>query len=250
MMNFFSLMRMSDPTPCWTERAEPQPWDPKFKFTRHMFFQGNTYPHYSLFDVEAVRNENDVSCAVYSPNREFGYRERILPACGPLQCMSGQRRGEVAFDTEVCIPQVYQVQDPENPEFSMRNLWMSFTPNEVMTLRPGTRFAKGHTVIGGLGLGYQLIEVANKSSVKRITLVERSQEIVDWILPRVRERLPDKPFEVVVGDINEVLPEMEADVALVDIWKKMGGAAYGPARKLREACTKIGRVWCWGETNI
>ena len=79
-------------------------------------------------------------------------------------------------------------------------LWMSLTPQEMVTLAPGTRKAKGTVVIGGLGLGHQLIEVCQKRSVKKIILLERSKELVDWLRPRIRPHLSGCKLEVIIGD--------------------------------------------------
>ncbi len=62
--------------------------------------------------------------------------------------------------------------------------WMSLTPMEMMTMRHGTKRARGRVIVAGLGLGHQLIEVSKRKQVKEIVLVEKSQELVDWILPR------------------------------------------------------------------
>lgn len=248
MLGLFFMRDILNPPRDWSLDAEPVPYTPKFKFSKQMFFEAESYKPFSLFDVEPCENTRDGSGAIFSPNGGFLYREVKLPARGKLACSSGKRRGEVCFDDVVLIPQVHEVLPSKRTE-----LWMSHTPNEVMTLRPGTRLAKGHVVIGGLGLGYQLIQVAKKKSVKRITLIERSQELVDWILPRVLEKMPrDIPVDVVVGSVFEELPKLTADVALIDVWEDMTGCQgyhKKSAHRLRNEALGIGTVWCWGETS-
>lgn len=250
MLGFFFMRDILNPPRDWSLDVEPVDYTPKFKFSSRMFFRGETYNKFSLFDVEPCANVRDHNGAIFSPNGCFLYREVVLPARGKLECSSGKRRGEVCFDSDVLIPQVHEV--PENLKGKTK-LWMSHTPNEVMTLRPGTRFAKGHVVIGGLGLGYQLLQVAAKRSVKRITVVERSQELVDWILPRVLEKMPKEiPVDVIIGSVFEELPKLTADVALIDIWEDMTGCQgyhKQSAWRLRNDALGIGKVWCWGETS-
>ena len=120
---------------------------------------------------------------------------------------------------------------------------MSLTPMEMVTLRGGIRFAKKHTVVAGLGLGHQLIEVSRKKSVKKITLVESSQELVDWLLPRIKTFMGDAKLKVVVGDAKKLVPKMTADVALIDIFRSYGSNDF-------VECPKIPRVWCWGSAEI
>jgi len=238
----------SHPPHDWSLEAEPLEYTPKFRFSKQMYFRADSYTNYSLFDVEPCSNLRDHSNSIYSPNGNFLYREVVLPARGKLGCSSGKRQGEVCFDDDVLISQVHEV----GPNGKTK-LWMSHTPNEVMTLRPGTRVARGHVVIGGLGLGYQLLEVAKKKNVKKITLIEHSQEMVDWILPEVTKKLSrDVCLEVIVGSVFDELPKLTADVALVDVWESMSGCqGFHPdsAYHLRKSTPNIPKIWCWGETS-
>lgn len=170
------------------------------------------------------------------------YRERILPAGASLDTASGNKRGVVIFDGDVTIPMIFDEQRVSAP-------WMSFTPFEFFTLRPGTRLARGHTIVAGLGMGHQLVEVCRKRNVKRVTLIERDRGIVDWILPLLD--LSGTPVDVVVGNACKLLPDMKADVALVDIFPNYGGNRinrpdwrgwYNPSVDF----PGIKRTWIWG----
>ncbi len=126
---------------------------------------------------------------------------------------------------------------------------MSFTPMEFFTLRSGTKLAKGHTIVAGLGMGYQLEQVCKKRSVKKVTLIEKDQEIVDWIFPRLD--LNGKEVDVIIGDAEELILDMTADVALIDIYKGYGGNGDGIVDRIyRSKNGKIGKVWVWGSANI
>ena len=114
----------------------------------------------------------------------------------PLETYLGARRGEVAFDGDVLIPALHErdARYADGSPWQARNLWgsspwMSHTPMEVFSLRGGTRRAKGSVVVAGLGLGQQLIDVSQRAAVKQLTLVECSQELVDWIMPRISATL-------------------------------------------------------------
>jgi spermidine synthase len=121
---------------------------------------------------------------------------------------------------------------------------MSITPMEMLSLRPGTRMARGDVIIGGLGLGHQLIEVSKRPQVRRLVLVEKSQGLVDFMMPAIAPHL-HRPVDVVVGDAYEVIPQMYADVALIDIYPKYGRNRY-LCNKLKAASPGIKKFWCWG----
>ncbi len=125
---------------------------------------------------------------------------------------------------------------------------MSLTPAELMTLRPGTRMAKGHTIIAGLGLGHQLIEVAKRLPVKRVTVVELDEELADWIMPVIRPHLRKK-VDVVIGDAYEVIPKLKGDVALIDIFPGYGDG-FRRVEELRRASPGIKKFWGWGTSEM
>jgi len=221
-------------------------WDPEMKFKDDLLIRASSYVCHSLFDVEPCTGfgtpEIESQKAV-SPCGNWVYLERVLPEGVSLETRSGRRSGVVIFDGDVKIPMIKE----------RGRLWMSHTPQEVFTLRPGTRMARGHTIVAGLGLGYQLQEVCRKKSVKRVTLIEVDQKLVDWVLPRLD--LSGKPVEVIVGDARELLPSMSADVALVDIFPYYGGntiekpgspGSYDPQVDF----PNIKKTWIWGSVQI
>jgi spermidine synthase len=120
---------------------------------------------------------------------------------------------------------------------------MSLTPAELMSMRTGLRFANGHTIVAGLGLGHLLIEVTKKKSVKRVTLVEIDQELIAWLYPKIKPHLQQE-VEIIVGDANKVIPGLEADAALIDI-----DSSYGNNRFLAPH-QHIHKVWVWGSAAM
>lgn len=231
-MFFFGMPAILDPEVARAERrydnhltqarrSEPVEWKPDMKFSPSLHIKASTYKMPSIFAVKPSgdgerrpRPEKHPDKHAISPCGHWLYRERILEAGSSLATKSGNRSGVVIFDGPVKIPMIHS---KDRDELWSLDPWMSFTPMEFFTLRPGTRMARGHTIVAGLGLGHQLVEVCKKKNVTKVTLIEKDQGIVDWILPRLD--LNDKDFEVVVGDANKLLLDMEADVALVDIYR-------------------------------
>lgn len=226
-----------------------QKWDAdKVTWASRLRFQAESYKVRELFpEVEMLPYSVRASKAgpefrMDSPDGAWRYVRWELPKNKTLSTWYGSKRGTVSFDGSVVIPILYEA------ERGFSDPWMSLTPAELLSLRPGTKRAKGHVVIGGLGMGHQLIEVALRKQVKQITLVERSQSLIDFILPRVRKHLPPQhrqSLKVVVGDFYEAVKPLQADIALVDIFP--GYAPRGwERRKLAASAPGIADWWMWG----
>lgn len=227
------------------------PWNPAMKWLPELNIIGETYRPLNVFPELApsdapIAELNPAECAD-SPRKLFRYCIRLHRAGQRLMTWWGSQTGSVMFDADVPIPALFQCRDGE-PGVWNESPWMSLTPAEILTLREGTLLAKGHVVIAGLGLGHQLIEVSRRLQVKEIILVELSQELVDFYLPRVREHVK-KRLTVIVGDAFEVLPTLAADVALVDIFPAYGGNEAA-MQQLRRRCPKIKKMWGWGTATM
>ena len=222
-------------------------------WVRELHLQASTYATRLLFPAIASSDQPvdrlQPGQFVDSPSQEFRYCVRLQPKGHPLLTWWGSQTGTVIFDDDVGIPALFQaVRHPGEPPRWGRSPWMSLTPAELPTLRPGTRMARGHVVIAGLGLGHQLIEVSRRLQVKRVTLVERSQELVDWLLPVIRPYLR-KPLKVIVGDAYTVIPTLRADVALVDIFPRYGGAQQ-KLDAIKRQTKGIRKFWAWGSSEM
>lgn len=235
-------------------------WDPKMKWVPQLNLRAKSYKQYNLFpevSESAHPNPNqEPHKGLKSPSGRFLYVVKRVPRGTALQTWYGWQTGTVVFDGPVHVPALHQRGYSETWREAP---WMSLTPAEIISLRGGTKRAKGTVVVAGLGLGYQLIDVAHRKQVEKLILVEREQELVDWILPRVMERMPArfrgvgtgslKQLHVVVGDAMEELPKLKADVALVDIFASYGNNDY-ERDILRGKCRDIGYIWCWGSAQV
>lgn len=231
------------------------PWNPAMKWQPQLNLQGATYGIRELFPTVGASLDPVHALAeglyVDSPGGSFRYCVRVQPRGRPLLTWWGSQVGTVIFDAPVGIPALFQARPgraPDDPERWNEHPWMSLTPGEYLTLRPGTRMARGHTIVAGLGLAHQLIEVTRRLQVKRVTLVELSQELVDWLMPVVTPLLR-KPVDVIVGDAYEVIPQLRADVALVDIFPGYGNAQAQVA-ELAARSPGIKKFWGWGTSEM
>ncbi len=125
--------------------------------------------------------------------------------------------------------------------------WMTDLPCECVQqhMELATN-ARGHVLIGGLGLGIVARMAELKSSVKSISVVEIQSDVIDL----VGSHLSDK-IRVVQGDALKFLANLpeKYDVALLDTWRDTGEWVWQtevvPMRRAIGA--KIKRVYCWQE---
>lgn len=217
-------------------------WHPDMKFKKELNIRGKSYKPKSLFEIKPSKNhpnsEKDKACFELSPSGSFCYFEMELPKGSQLTTAKGRYQGTVLFDSKVRIPAVYGRDRRDETKWNEQP-WMSSTPQEIFTLRSGTRFAKGTVVLGGLGMGYQLEEVCKRKQAKKIIVVERSEELVDWIWPQLDVSGREDDVEFIIGDAYEEIPELEADAALIDIYPSYGGNEF-------KECPNIRNVWVWG----
>lgn len=94
-------------------------------------------------------------------------------------------------------------------------LMMTDTRMEHRTNYGVVQHSKGHVFIAGLGIGMVCHAIAAKREVKKITVLEKSQGVIDLVAPT----LPKK-VEVIQGDIFEFKPakETQFDTIYFDIW--------------------------------
>ncbi len=225
------------------------PWSRKLRWAPELNIQAATYPITILYPElgpsMAPPGELDPTQYIDSPGGRFRYLVRLHPRGRMMETWWGRETGTVLFDGDILIPTLYERQ--ANGAWSPYP-WMSLTPAELLTLRPGTKLAKGRVVIAGLGLAHQLIEVGKRDAVTELTVVERSSELCDMIMPRAMPILAahgKTKVRVIVGDAFEVLPKLEADVALVDVFPTYG-ANHAAMAELSKRCKKIGKLWGWG----
>jgi hypothetical protein len=225
------------------------PWTEKISFQKELNIQAESYSALQLFQVEPTDSADPAGVEehqrIVSPCGSWMYCVKRLPRGRKLDIFSGNKQGTVMFDGPVLIPCLHQA----SQDGWRKNPWMSLTPMEMLTLRGGTRLAKGTVAVAGLGLGHQLIEVSRRKQVKKLILIEKNQELIDWLLPQIRPHLARPLDEVMVEDVYSALPKLQADVALVDIFPGFGDIRWEEDRLSKLCAGKVGRIWCWGKKD-
>lgn len=100
--------------------------------------------------------------------------------------------------------------------------WMTITPSEINTMKPGIRAAAGRVLVCGLGLGYYAFHIAQKSEVESITIVERDPAVIALFTSRILPQFPQrKKLTWVCQDAYDYVDQMDAnqfDFVFVDLW--------------------------------
>ncbi|WP_245593435.1 hypothetical protein [Azospirillum halopraeferens] len=135
-----------------------------------------------------------------------------------------------------------------------RRTWMSITPMEIESQEIGCRFASGHTVVMGLGMGWATVNAAVNPAVDRVTVVEMDDEVRSMIAAQgIIEQLPEAErakVTVVAGDAMEYVPDAPAETLLADIWLPLNGDERVEQVRRMQANTGARRVYFWGQEMV
>jgi hypothetical protein len=231
-------------------------WDEDRTPFRHALrLDAASYQTDQLFDIPPARWPEGGEFVV-SPGGKFAYENRVVPEGRPLR-LYGKQKGVVVWNGDVAIPTLidlnreyrkgerFDADTPVAERVRAGAVWMSLTPMEMMTQRSAVRMASHTVVIGGLGLGWLVRKVCEKPAVKRVIVVEKSPELLDWYGFRLCGRF-EKVREVICDDIyRQVGKHGKAARYLLDIWHLYTGASDDD--RLRPVRRKLKRrLWAWG----
>ena len=100
-------------------------------------------------------------------------------------------------------------------------VWMSITPNEINTMEPYIKEARGDVLVLGLGLGYYPFMASLKEEVKDITIIELDEKIIDIFNKHLLPLFPHKEkIHIIKGDGIEFLKNNQKhyDTIFMDLW--------------------------------
>jgi len=244
------------------ERAAEH-WDEqRTLFKERLVLHGHSYRMEALFDTVPMRADvttvtYDDPRARFSPSRTFCYLRRTLPVGMPLDIAQGRKLGRVWWTRPVTIPVLAHAEAVSSNGVPTGDLntytWMSLTPAEVFTLRPGLEFATGDVMIGGLGLGWFLGRVCARTAVRRVRVVELREELIHWLRPAIEAAFPavlTKQVEWVAGNAWEHVDCFGSETRnLLDIWPNYYDAPSDPTLREIRRTGMHSHLWCWGEDS-
>lgn len=169
-------------------------------FTSNSYYQNIKIPHASFGRWELTYQE-------YAPYEAFIYQDiKLYPDSREVPILG-------YFTEPFRYPSVME----DGHE------WMSIKPSELETLADPIKKAHGRVITFGLGLGYYTYMVSLKPEVDSVTVVERSDEVINlfntYILPQFPN--PEK-VRIIHSDAYEymdtlMMPGMY-DYVLADLW--------------------------------
>lgn len=252
----------------------PKPWlgkDTPFE-EGVMWLKGSTWENYNLFpDLPMMPHDGGLSYEEFKthsmrcPGTNFYYSNKTLPLSYSLDtALTRKHRSRAFFDEPIVCPVLFE-QMGEEEDFRQR-IWMGLTPMEMLTQKKGIDMAKGRVVVGGLGLGWFLKEVAKKPEVREIVVVDMVPELLEWLRPVLEEKFPEvarKVKEWLPGDVYKYMiwdlkmrgygtPQYDLEEArnptmyLLDIWPNLGDCDYDRNFIMFETELGRDRVWGWG----
>lgn len=151
-----------------------------------------------------------------SPN----YKEYIIPKdkYEPVDYAIYDKMGNsyvplVKFDEDIKLPMICE-----------DNIgWMTPVLFEETTMRPCVEKAKGNILVVGLGIGFFPYNCLLKEDVKKITIIEYNQDIIDLFKENILPQFPRKDdVEIIQGDAYDYLNNeyiKKFDYTFVDIWR-------------------------------
>lgn len=133
---------------------------------------------------------------------------------------------------------------------------MSDTPAEMREHYSAFRFARGHCLINGLGLGMLLRNILRKDEVRSVTVIEQSKDVLKLVSPHYQDERVEfvhasafdykpprgKRYEMVWHDIwdsicGDNLPAMH------ELHRKYGCRADWQGSWARPECEQANRSW-------
>lgn len=117
---------------------------------------------------------------------------------------------------------------------------MSDTPMEKRDHVPFVHAARGHVLIHGLGLGMALAAILEKPEVERVTVIEKSPDVISLVAPSY----DDPRVEIVEGDAFTWRPPRGVRFGAVwhDIWDDKCADNLGEMKRLHR---RYGRRADW-----
>lgn len=137
--------------------------------------------------------------------------------------------------------------------------WMSDSGEERCMMLAAAELARGHVLVGGLGLGiYPQLVLALERPVDSITIVESDARVIEIVSDAWLERSPEqnKTIKIVEGTIEDYLVSTKQvfDTIYLDTWDDADPRLLAHVNELvaiaSPRCSPGGTIRCWGYASI
>lgn len=111
----------------------------------------------------------------------------------------------------------------------------------------------GHILVAGLGLGMILVPIFKCPKVESITVIEKQQDVVDLVLPKLKSKFGHHPqigkrfCTVITADIFQWNPSLDCrwDVIYFDIWPGICLDFYEDIKRLKKRFLSYLKLGGW-----
>lgn len=129
--------------------------------------------------------------------------------------------------------------------------WMSLSPHEIESQELGCRYAYGHTVVMGLGMGWVAINIALNPAVKRVTVIELDPEVIELFdhsqaICGLPENISHK-IQIVQADALQWQADSSVDFLYVDIWRGLEEQQTLDDVRRMQANVQAETIYFWGQ---
>ena len=100
-------------------------------------------------------------------------------------------------------------------------MWMCITPNEMNTMEPHIKSAKGDVLVLGLGLGYYAYMISLKKEVRDITIIEIDDNVIQLFKDNLFDFFPHKEkIHIIKADAKDYIKNTsnKYDTIFIDLW--------------------------------
>lgn len=116
----------------------------------------------------------------------------------------------------------------------IRNVLMSDSYGERYSNIEIVERAQGDVLIAGLGIGMVVCPIVKKDSVKQVTVIEISEDVIKLVEPHIRKYLgkDSSKLTIIHADIFDYVPTQKFNVIYFDIWGNYSGDEYPETKTL------------------
>jgi len=129
--------------------------------------------------------------------------------------------------------------------------WMSLSPHEIESQELGCRYAVGHTVVMGLGMGWVAVNIALNPAVRRVTVIERDPEVIELFAQSgALDGLPAEiagKIRIIRADAMEWKPDETVDFLYADIWRCLEEPQTLDNVRRMQANVRADVIYFWGQ---
>ncbi len=127
---------------------------------------------------------------------------------------------------------------------------MSDTNAEIHDLLEHIDDLRGHVLVTGLGLGMTVQALLKRDSVKSITVIEQSKDVLNLCAGRFKK---EKRVRIINADAYTWEPDRKFDSAWHDIWDDISSDRKPEWRRMKQqyrGAVPAGQQFCWGQSTL